>query len=262
MSCPVLHLPARDLLVGALAAAAPLDERRRVTDGVCRVLAVAQPATLVSDLTARADGDERPWALHALGVAALAAGDGMAATAHAGALLLEATGTEHEPRALGLAVRAAAHEEAEAVALGHLEALWALAPESDAFAEAAAVAVAAFPEADLDWAAGGAARSADAGKTGRSNAAAVPGLSLWPNPTAGAARISVPVEPGATLDVSIYDGLGRRVAVIVKGVETESRVYAMELPTDALAPGTYLVRIVVRGEGATEVSVARLTMTR
>ena len=141
-----------------------------------------------------------------------------------------------------------------------MEALWTLAPEGDAFAQAAAVAMAAFPEADLDW-------TGIAGKRGTTQAPGATAsvstaLTVWPNPTAGDARVSVPTTNGAALSVALYDGLGRRVAVLADGADVTGETFTAALPTAGLAPGVYLVWAVSRSANGDAVSVARVTVTR
>ena len=241
------------LLSGALAAAQTADERAGVYGSVRRALAHVQPQPLLADLSARAGTAERGEALRALATADLARGHAAGAAAHADALLGEAA-----EAARTLLVRAEAMRGDEAAALGHLEALWTLAPESDAFMQAAAVALAAFPEADLDWA-GGAAKGGIAAV--HPDATPTAALTVWPNPTAGDARVEIPTTEGAVLSVTLYDGLGRRVAVLADGAEATGETFTAALPTAGLAPGVYLVRAVSRG--ATDaVAVARVTVTR
>ena len=247
------------LLVSALGAASTPDERRGVYGGVRRVLALAQPAGLVADLTARLDGADRPDALHALAVAALAM-ETAEAEGYAAALSTEYAGTEHEPVARSLLARIAAGDGDEAGTLGHLEALWTLEPESDRFVQSAAVALAAFPDLDLDWTGIAFKGGPDAAADG---IVAPTGLTVWPNPATRSARLAVPTTPGATLDVTVYDGLGRRVATVAEGIEATGTRYEAALVTDGWAPGVYLVRAVSHGaDGASAVSLVRLTVTR
>ena len=249
---------AATLIAWALGEAATDDERAGVYGGATRVLAQIQPAALVVEIAARASGPDRPWALRALAVAAASAGDASAAAGHASALAGEYAGTEHGAGGLGWLARLAAGDGDEAGALGHLVTLWDAAPTSGAFVESAAVVAAAFPDADMGWIP--AARGTVAGKT---EVGAEARLAVWPNPTAGAARLSVPVAAGEAVDVDVYDSLGRRVLVVAEGVAASGAAFEAPLPTADLPPGVYLVRVVRRGAGGeAAVSVARLTVAR
>ena len=59
------------------------------------------------------------------------------------------------------------------------------------------------------------------------------------------------------MEVSVWDVLGRRVAVLVDGPQSAGR-HTAALPTDRLAPGLYHVRLVA-GE---TVHATRLTVVR
>ncbi len=250
------------LISAALDAAETDDERAGVYGGATRILAQTQPAGLVAVIAARAAGANRPFALRALAVAAASAGDATAADGFAASLASEYAGTAHEAGALAMRTRLAARADDEAGAMAHLGTLWALAPTSADFATGAAVVAAAFPDADLEWAPG----DMGAGKAGTPDVATAPlaaRLTVWPNPTTGAARMSIPAETGETLAVSVYDGLGRRVAVVADGVTATGGAFEAALPAESLPPGIYLVRVERRGvDGTVSVAVARLTVVR
>ncbi len=87
---------------------------------------------------------------------------------------------------------------------------------------------------------------------------AAAGLGLpFPNPTAGRATLAVRLAAAATVDVSVFDALGRRVAVAASG-PLAAGDHAVSLDTAALAPGVYVVRLVA-GE---TVQSRRLVVTR
>ena len=249
------------LLVAALDEAATDDERAGVYGGIVRVLAQVQPAVLVASVEAHVTGPDRPWALRALTVSSASDGDVASATVTAAALAAEYVGTDSAVTGLGWLARLAAGSGDEPAAMAHLVALWDAAPTSQVFAASAAVVAAAFPDADLSWVP--AARGGDtaAGKT--DGVAPEARLGVWPNPTSGSARLSVAVEAGETLDVDVYDGLGRRVAIVAEGAAATGSSFETALPVAGLTPGIYLVRVVRHGaSGQESVAVARLTVAR
>ena len=79
---------------------------------------------------------------------------------------------------------------------------------------------------------------------------------LSPNPTAGAARLSVTPPASGALRLSVVDALGRTVAVLHDGDAAVGT--ALEFATPKLAPGVYTVRV----EGATGARAARFTVVR
>ena len=66
---------------------------------------------------------------------------------------------------------------------------------------------------------------------------------VYPNPTAGAARITVEVDAAQPVRVSVYDALGREVAVAFDAPMTPGDERIVTLGADALAPGVYVVRV-------------------
>ena len=80
-------------------------------------------------------------------------------------------------------------------------------------------------------------------------------LALFPNPTAGAARLHLTVAEPGPVTVEVFDVLGRRAAVLHAGPVGAD---GLQLTTGALPAGTYLVR--ARGERF--VTTERLTVTR
>ena len=77
-------------------------------------------------------------------------------------------------------------------------------------------------------------------------------LRVWPNPSAGGARVDVGGAAGA-VHVGVYDVLGREVARVWDGAAPPA---TLDLP--ALAPGVYTVR----AASASGVSLARVTVVR
>ncbi|HEX9951217.1 MAG TPA: FG-GAP-like repeat-containing protein, partial [Rubricoccaceae bacterium] len=93
---------------------------------------------------------------------------------------------------------------------------------------------------------------------GEPDAPAVLALSApRPNPTSGAARVRLDQPEAAHVTVSVYDALGRRVAVVWDG-DLGAGTHELDISAGHLAPGVYVIRAVVQG-GQTLVS--RLTVT-
>ncbi|MEL6615413.1 MAG: T9SS type A sorting domain-containing protein, partial [Bacteroidota bacterium] len=78
---------------------------------------------------------------------------------------------------------------------------------------------------------------------------------VFPNPTAGTARVLVDLPKQQAVRVEVLDLLGRVVAVAYEG---DTQTASIAVDTRGLAPGAYLVR--VSGESVRE--VRRLTVTR
>jgi len=79
-----------------------------------------------------------------------------------------------------------------------------------------------------------------------------------PNPVmGGAARIRYGLPANGTVRVSVYDALGREVAVLADGAQTAGW-HEAALAASSLAPGVYVVRL--EADGA--VQTARLTVSR
>ncbi|MDX1532542.1 MAG: T9SS type A sorting domain-containing protein, partial [Rhodothermales bacterium] len=87
-------------------------------------------------------------------------------------------------------------------------------------------------------------------------------LSVWPNPSSGRATVEVVLEAPSAVRLSVYDVLGREVAVLHEG-PLGAGEHRMVLDTRALPVGAYLVRA-EGGDavGAERVTVARLTVAR
>jgi hypothetical protein len=82
-------------------------------------------------------------------------------------------------------------------------------------------------------------------------------VSVWPNPSRGAARVAFGLAEAADVRVSVYDALGREVAVVARGPHSPGR-HAASLGGLALPAGAYVVRV-ASGAG---VQTARLTVVR
>ena len=82
-------------------------------------------------------------------------------------------------------------------------------------------------------------------------------VAVAPNPTAGGARLFVRADAAGQARVELFDVLGRRVGVALAGPVGAGET-AVELPTDRLAPGLYVVRAEVGGAVASRT----LTVTR
>ncbi|MEO0743258.1 MAG: T9SS type A sorting domain-containing protein [Bacteroidota bacterium] len=77
---------------------------------------------------------------------------------------------------------------------------------------------------------------------------------LYPNPTAGTTTLRLTLDRAQDVTVRVFDVLGREVArtdaALGAGTQT------LTLPTDALAPGTYAVRL----DAADGVATKRLSV--
>jgi hypothetical protein len=84
-----------------------------------------------------------------------------------------------------------------------------------------------------------------------------------PNPTAGAAVVSFDVPTASSVSVSVYDLLGRRVAVLAEGVMPAGH-HTSRLEAGRIAPGVYVVRMTAAdgGGAGTFSAVRRFTVVR
>lgn len=87
-----------------------------------------------------------------------------------------------------------------------------------------------------------------AGEPGAEGAFAFTGV--YPNPAGGDARVRFALAAAADVTVDVYDTLGRRVAVLAEGAPLGAGPHALTLPTSALAPGVYVVRVAAGGDAA------------
>ncbi|WP_412063065.1 T9SS type A sorting domain-containing protein [Rubrivirga sp. IMCC45206] len=79
----------------------------------------------------------------------------------------------------------------------------------------------------------------------------------FPNPTAGSASLTFELALTSDVSVEVYDLLGRRVATIAQGAQTAGAV-RLSVPTGALTPGVYVVRV----RTSAGVASTRLTVIR
>ncbi len=79
-----------------------------------------------------------------------------------------------------------------------------------------------------------------------------------PNPTAGAASLALRVGTAQDVRATVYDALGREVAVAFDGPATPAADVVIALDAARLAPGAYVVRV----EGATFQEARRVTVVR
>lgn len=101
-----------------------------------------------------------------------------------------------------------------------------------------------------DLAAALAAVGAEAGGLG-------PALAVGPNPVRGAAAVTFALDAAAAVRVSVYDVLGREVAVLAEG-PYEAGAHRATLDASALPTGAYVVRLTAGAEA----HVARVTVVR
>ena len=82
-------------------------------------------------------------------------------------------------------------------------------------------------------------------------------LSVYPNPTRGAATVVLTLEASAEVEVAVYDVLGRRVAVLAEGL-LEAGAHRFAFDSAGLPAGLYLVRV----EGGEHRLSERITLLR
>lgn len=80
----------------------------------------------------------------------------------------------------------------------------------------------------------------------------------YPNPTSGSAALDLRVARTQPVTVEVFDALGRRVALALRGDLTAGQRLTVDLPTGDLAPGVYVIRIA----GETFQEARRLTVVR
>ncbi len=79
----------------------------------------------------------------------------------------------------------------------------------------------------------------------------------WPNPTSGSARLGLRVDASERVTATVFDALGRQVAVAFDGVVAAGAEQPVPLPSD-LAPGVYVVRV----QGVTFAESRQFVVTR
>jgi hypothetical protein len=99
--------------------------------------------------------------------------------------------------------------------------------------------------------------SADGGQALVGAAVALASGAVAPNPFAGRTQISYEVASAAPVRLSVYDALGREVAVLVDGPQ-EAGAHTATFDARGLAAGTYVYRLVV----GSEVRTGRMTLAR
>ncbi len=72
----------------------------------------------------------------------------------------------------------------------------------------------------------------------------------YPNPSAGAAFVRIDTDRDSVLRVDLYDLLGRRVATHESPPRSAGRALELELPTQGLPTGAYLVRVTAGNRAA------------
>lgn len=82
-----------------------------------------------------------------------------------------------------------------------------------------------------------------------------------PNPVRTRARLPYELPAAARVEASVYDLLGRRVAVLVDD-EQASGGHTLDVDAGALAAGAYVVRVGARFVDETRVEVRRVTVVR
>ena len=92
---------------------------------------------------------------------------------------------------------------------------------------------------------------------GEDDGAVALGVAVGPNPIRGAARVTYGVVAPADVRVSVFDALGREVAVLAEGARGPG-VYQAALDGSALPAGVYVVRAVV----GPEARMATVTVVR
>ncbi len=82
-----------------------------------------------------------------------------------------------------------------------------------------------------------------------SEAVAVSGLEVMPNPAAGSAAIWFSTSAAGAVTVELFDAMGRGVRKVVDAERFEAGAHQFRLDTEGLAAGCYMVRV-TRGDGA------------
>lgn len=153
-------------------------------------------------------------------------------------------------------------EEDEAAAVAALVALASAFPEADEVGVLAALVLGAFPEADLSGLEGGSSAPAATASAGAETPAALLRMeAARPNPAAATATVPFALTAAADVEAALYDGLGRRVAVLASG-RYGAGAHALVLVGSALPAGVYVVHVTARGGSGTATAVRRITLAR
>ncbi|HYG67994.1 MAG TPA: T9SS type A sorting domain-containing protein, partial [Anaeromyxobacteraceae bacterium] len=107
--------------------------------------------------------------------------------------------------------------------------------------------------AEDEWTVGGWSEAAASASEAGSLALGAP----VPNPARGAVTISFALPEAADVRLSVYDVLGREVAILVDGTR-EAGAHAVTLDAGALAAGLYVYRL----QAGAEARSGHLTVTR
>jgi hypothetical protein len=155
----------------------------------------------------------------------------------------------------------------EAAAVAALISLVSQFPEAEEVGPLAALVAGAFPAADLS-ALGSGLRTpgGEASATVSAAASAVTSALLdvgeaRPNPATSTASVLFVLTSEARVEAALYDGLGRRVALLASGTYGAGP-HALTLDGSGLPAGVYVVHVVARTTRGTEVAVRRITITR
>ncbi len=264
---------AAERIVSAAAIVTSDDDRFAVSEAAGRALAVVWPPALVAWAeTAAASPGSRAWGRRALAVGL--AGHGRTAEARTLAQALadedgagtDSTAEAHRARGLGLLVGIAVADDDAVAAVAALGAL--VEVDAEGAAERAVQVALAFPGTTVSFArgAGVAGRAAQpaslAGKTTTPAELAGVSLAAGPNPSSGSVRVVLTVAVASDVRVSVFDALGREVAVLHDGPAPVGPLSATFAGASQPA-GVYVVRAVVRGAGgASQVLVQRVVVAR
>ena len=124
---------------------------------------------------------------------------------------------------------------------GSLALLLAEAHEDEAARTAALAYLGAVSESEGVARLSGRVAEAQA-RTAESEVDTETGVSVWPNPAAGAATVSLALpESAEQVRLVLYDALGREVAVLHDG-PLAAGAHEVSLDAAGLAPGAYVVR--------------------
>lgn len=229
--------------------------RVALDEGV-RLLVTYEPPDALAWLEAQLDRpSHRPWALRALARAYAALGGAAEAATAATALVAEYAGTRHALDGHLALVDLALGSGDLAGAEGALAAAETLAEALEEGEASVSLAATALALAGGDSAPGGGrpgtrrgTGGADSMKTATSESTAGRAeafqLSVYPNPSSGAAVVRLRVGTTSEGRVEVFDVLGRRVAVLHEG-HVGAGEHRLRLDGEALPAGVYVVRATV-----------------
>lgn len=233
------------------------DDRTAVAEAAGRTLAALEPAALVAWTDGAGAWGARARAAGLIGQARYAE-----AAAAAGALAAE-TGTDetalgHRARGLSLLVEAAVGAHDASAAVSSLTDLAEI--DEDGAADLALSVAVAFPDAPITLGRG-TPNSGENSSVGK----ATPGassltLAAGPNPSSGTVRVSLTLAESSEATVSVFDALGRQVALLHEG----AAIGTVEAMFDGrtFPAGVYVVRAVVHSAGGASVLTRTVTVAR